>query len=314
MKIQYLAGAAFLATQVTLATVALWGLANEPPARADVPPPSDPGAPPPTAGEPPQLDVVFAIDATGSMGDEIEQVKQHLWQVATRIQEGTPRPEVRFGLVIYRDRTDAEHTRVVPLTYDVEAIHTALMNIRASGGGDFPEDVDAALQLVVHQMNWGDRGDAERMAFLIGDAPPHDYGVDRNALLGQAQQQRIEITTIQASGMTDHGARAFTQIAQLTGGAAEVLTYTQQVQVADGRRTLMRRGGRSYITRRALTEEERALSFEELEAAEVLDAYAGPAPGSGAAAPAAVAPASSDMGGIVARRARSRAEARGVTY
>ena len=73
----------------------------------------------------PRLDLVFLIDATGSMGDEIEPVKQHIWNIANQIASGSPRPELRVGLVIYRDRSDAEPTRMVPLTGDLDRIGLA---------------------------------------------------------------------------------------------------------------------------------------------------------------------------------------------
>ena len=48
-------------------------------------------------GEPVALDVVFLIDATGSMGDEIEQLKANMVSVAEQIDKLTPRPDVRFA-------------------------------------------------------------------------------------------------------------------------------------------------------------------------------------------------------------------------
>ncbi|MBO6938366.1 MAG: VWA domain-containing protein [Deltaproteobacteria bacterium] len=283
----------------------------------------------------PRIDVVFAIDATGSMADEIQQVKQHLWATANGILQGDPQPDVRFGLVVYRDRSDSEHTRVVPLTRDVDAIHRELMNLQATGGGDYPEDVDAALQLAVDEMNWSDTG--ARLVFLIGDAPPKDYGVDRNGLLERARRAEITFHTVQASGMTPEGGTLFTQIAQLTGGEAEILTYRQMIAHNGRQRLLLRRGEEVFMSRRPLRERERALSFRELRSRNLIQ----PAPaavarraaparpgrrmtrgraGGGSprsAAPAAAAPvefSDSDIGGIVNREARRAAEAEGVAY
>lgn len=275
----------------------------------------------------PKLDVVFVIDGTGSMADEIEQVKTHLWQTAQRIMDGTPRPEVRFGIVVYRDRTDSEHTRVVPLTRDVETIHAALMSIRAEGGGDLPEDVDAGLTAAVREMSWAN--DAAHMVFLIGDAPAQSYGVDRAGLLAEARRREIKVHTVQASGITSEGVAQFQAMAQATGGVAEVLTYTQDTRYAGRDVTLMRRGSETWISRAPLSAADRALSFDEQRrrglvtrddaAATVATASApartGGARARGTAAPmAAPAPTSSDIGGIVAREARAAAEDRGVAY
>ncbi len=287
----------------------------------------------------PRIDVVFAIDATGSMADEIQQVKQHLWSTANGILQGDPQPDVRFGLVVYRDRQDAEHTRVVPLTRDVDAIHRELMNLQATGGGDYPEDVDAALQLAVDEMNWSESG--ARLVFLIGDAPPKSYGVDREALLERARRAEITFHTVQASGMSTQGGALFTQIAQLTGGAAEVLTYRQMVAHNGRQRLLLRRGEEVFMGRRPLREAERALSFRELRSRNLIrpapaavarraaprrarhrrhrrpargDAYRSSGGGGSAPAAAPVEFSDSDIGGIVNREARRAAEAEGVSY
>jgi Mg-chelatase subunit ChlD len=284
----------------------------------------------------PRIDVVFAIDATGSMADEIQQVKQHLWSTANGILQGDPQPDVRFGLVVYRDRQDAEHTRVVPLTRDVDAIHRELMNLQATGGGDLAEDVDAALQLAVDEMNWSDTG--ARMVFLIGDAPAKSYGVDRAALLERARRAEITFHTVQASGMTPAGGALFAQIAQLTGGEAEILTYRQMIAHNGRQRLLLRRGTEVFMGRRPLREAERSLSFRELSSRNLIR----PAPAAvarraaprrsrrrsvrgsayrGGGRPSAAAPAAapvefsdSDIGGIVNREARRAAEAEGVSY
>ena len=49
-----------------------------------------------------------------------------------------------------------------------------LSSYHAGGGGDTPEDVDAALYDAVHKMQW--RDGAKKMIFLVGDAPPASRG------------------------------------------------------------------------------------------------------------------------------------------
>ena len=52
----------------------------------------------------PRVDVVFLLDATGSMGDEIQAVKDRIRAMISAIALGDPAPDVRFGIVAYRDR------------------------------------------------------------------------------------------------------------------------------------------------------------------------------------------------------------------
>ena len=55
----------------------------------------------------PKVDIVFALDTTSSMGSLIEGAKAKIWELARRAQQGQPAPQLRVGLVAYRDRGDA---------------------------------------------------------------------------------------------------------------------------------------------------------------------------------------------------------------
>lgn len=273
----------------------------------------------------PHIDVVFVLDATGSMGDEIEPVKQHIWNIANQIASGNPRPDLRVGLVIYRDRGDSEPTRMVPLTSDLDAMHTALMGVTAQGGGDYPEDVDAGLALALHEMSWGQQ--SARMVFLVGDAPAQRYPEHSHERLVQyAADHQIEISAIECSGLDARGHAEFASIAQRTHGMMTALTYAQDQQMADGRtQTILRQGQDVYVANRALNDEERSLgaddlarrglarraSREEIAAAAPMEGGMGRGPGR-AAAPAPAA--TNNIAGVITRRVQSRASSMGVAY
>lgn len=192
------------------------------------------------SGNRPQLDVVFVIDSTGSMADEIDVVKGQVRKMMRAVQSGQPRPEVRFGLVTYRDRGDEYVTRTLPLTDDVESIEQAVENLVADGGGDTPEAVNEALHVAVAEMNWNFDQKASRLMFLIGDAAPHmDYAddYDYRQELAQARSKGIKLHTWGCSGIQDSGESEFQEMASLTGGQFEFLTYRQEVVKADGTRT-----------------------------------------------------------------------------
>jgi hypothetical protein len=167
------------------------------------------------------LDVVFTIDTTGSMSDEISQIQATLLEITRRIKEMPARPELRFGMVVYRDRTDAYVTKVFPFTSDVSAFHAALQSIGANGGGDGPEALNMGLFDTVDALDW--REDALRLSFLIADAPPHmDYGDDvpYGASLKLAVEKGIKVFPVAASGLSEYtcgsGSYIFRQIGQFT--------------------------------------------------------------------------------------------------
>lgn len=121
----------------------------------------------------PQVEVVFCLDTTGSMGGLIDAAKKKIWSISNQIAGGTPTPRVKIGLVAFRDRGDEYVTRVFDLTDDLDSIHQHLMKLQANGGGDTPESVNQALHEAVTKIKWSDNKKTLKLIFLVGDAPPH---------------------------------------------------------------------------------------------------------------------------------------------
>jgi Mg-chelatase subunit ChlD len=168
--------------------------------------------------ERPVLDVVFALDTTGSMGGLLEGAKQKIWSIASRMAAGTPTPRVRVGLVAYRDVGDAYVTQVYGLSEDLDTVYKNLSGFRADGGGDGPEAVQTALADAVDKMQWSDSKHAAKMIFLVGDAPAHDQDRARlNAASKKAIAKGIVVNTIRCGG--DGTAEAqFREVARLADG------------------------------------------------------------------------------------------------
>jgi hypothetical protein len=118
---------------------------------------------PPAVASPAAFEVVFVLDTTGSMSGLIEGAKQKIWAIASHIQEAENAPEVRMGLVGYRDRGDDYVTKVTPLTSDIDAVHADLMQYQANGGGDTPESVNEALNRAFSEIQWSQDEDVVRL-------------------------------------------------------------------------------------------------------------------------------------------------------
>ena len=103
----------------------------------------------------PRVEVAFVLDSTGSMGGLIEGAKQKIWSIANSIIAQKPTPEVRIGLVTYRDRGDEYVTEKFDLTGDIDTVFKNLQSFTADGGGDDPESVNEALHVAVTGLNWG---------------------------------------------------------------------------------------------------------------------------------------------------------------
>ena len=154
--------------------------------------------------EKPRIEVCFVLDTTGSMGGLIAGAKDKIWSMANEIISAKPTPEVRIGLIAYRDKTDAYTTKVYPLSNDIDDIYAKLMAFKAQGGGDTPESVNQALNEGVTKMKWSKSKKVLKIIFLVGDAPPHmDYKQDVKYLdsCKLAMKKDLIINTIQCGNM-----------------------------------------------------------------------------------------------------------------
>ncbi|MDM0120851.1 vWA domain-containing protein [Variovorax arabinosiphilus] len=182
-----------------------------------------------------RLDLVFLIDATGSMADEIGRLKTTLRSIANEVAQLPSRPDTCFGLVAYRDKGDEFLLRSHDFTNDLGAFQGVLNALQANGGGDYPEAMNEALHDTVHRLSWRGSG-ATRMVVLLADAPPHlDYGGpqyddDMLAALGKG----IKIFSVGASGLDKQGEVVQRQMAQYTGGRFVFLTYKDAERPASG--------------------------------------------------------------------------------
>jgi Mg-chelatase subunit ChlD len=154
----------------------------------------------PVAKAKPKVEVVFCLDTTGSMGGLIEGAKAKIWSICNQIANGKPTPDLKVGLVAYKDRGDEYITKVTDLTDDLDAIHGQVKSFSAGGGGDAPESVNQALDDAVNKIKWSIDKKTLRIIFLVGDAPPHmDYKDDTKypETCKKACEKGIIINTIQ---------------------------------------------------------------------------------------------------------------------
>lgn len=123
-----------------------------------------------------KLDIVFAIDATGSMKDDIEKLREDLIPEIKRIF--SKEKDVRIAVLFYRDYGDTFKYMDLPVkcfdfTRSLKTFKEQLYSIKILGreGGDIPEAVYEAMFAASEFYKW--RGDAQKEIILIGDAEPH---------------------------------------------------------------------------------------------------------------------------------------------
>lgn len=175
-----------------------------------------------TASLPEKLDLALVIDTTGSMGDELEFLKVEFRAIVERIAERFPHVDQRWAVVVYRDKGDAYVVKDYDFTSSLSRTIDRLGEQRATGGGDYPEAVDQALEAAV-DLGW--RHDAARIAFLIADAPPHVDRAERTVdMAARMRAAGIALYPVASSGVRAEAEYIFRVSALLTGGSYSFLT------------------------------------------------------------------------------------------
>lgn len=173
------------------------------------------------------VDVMFALDATGSMGDELNYIKAELESVIDRVErEMEGRFSIRVGANVYRDEGDEYIVRSHPFTENVGEVAAFLREQQANGGGDTPEAVEEALIDAIEGHGWSSSAQA-RFLFLVLDAPPH-YTDDRleriRQLTRNAADQGIRIIPVSGSGVDKETEFLMRFLGIHTGGTYTFLT------------------------------------------------------------------------------------------
>lgn len=144
-------------------------------------------------------DILFIVDATGSMGDEIYFLKQDLLDILNKANV----PDAQVGALFYRDEGDEYVTKVSNLNSDFVKTTTFISEQDAGGGGDYPEAVHTALAAALQDVSW--RSTARvKLAFLLLDAPPHKQDAVISSLHQSTQlfaANGIRVIPIAASGV-----------------------------------------------------------------------------------------------------------------
>ncbi len=171
-------------------------------------------------------DVVFVVDATGSMGDEISYLKSELLDVASRIEGSNIKCNLRMGSVFYRDVSDEYLVQSSALSTGHALTAAFIKNQNAGGGGDFPEAVHAALDEAIYHQPWSQSAVA-RIIFLVLDAPPHqnqEVTSELQAQIRDAARAGIRIIPVTASGIDRSTEYLMKTFAVATGATYTFLT------------------------------------------------------------------------------------------
>jgi hypothetical protein len=196
-----------------------------------------------------RVDVVFLIDASGSMEAVIDEVQAQSIEIMESVRALVP--DSAFGVasfVDYSEFTDSKYDSMYgsgddypyrldqDITEDTEDIQAALDRIELLYGNDMPESYSRALW-EMQFLDW--REDSKRIVILFGDAHPHDrtffdidYGVDPGRdeigdteddlafedVVRDLVDERITVIGVNSGYESDEAIRTFEYVAEETGG------------------------------------------------------------------------------------------------
>lgn len=170
------------------------------------------------------LDLMFMVDTTGSMGDELSYLQVELYDIVEQVSSNNQIP-VRLSVNFYRDEGDDYVVRTNDFTTDIDAAIHELSQEYAAGGGDYEEAVEQALYEAVNYNTWQEGN--TKLMFLILDAPPHyssDNAEKLSSVLAQAAAQGIRIIPVASSGVDTETEFLCRTFAVATGGTYTFLT------------------------------------------------------------------------------------------
>jgi hypothetical protein len=174
-----------------------------------------------------KLDIMFMIDATGSMGDEINYLKEELSDVIRRVKaESEQMVDIRVSANVYRDKGDEYVVRSFPFTNDMSKVLTNLSAQYAGGGGDFEEAVEEGLDDGINKHDWSEDATA-RIMFLVLDAPPHNTPENKAKIqkaVTNAAKKGIRIIPVTSSGIDKNTEFLMRFLSIATGGTYVFLT------------------------------------------------------------------------------------------
>lgn len=170
------------------------------------------------------LDLMFVVDTTGSMSDELSYLQVELSDIVKRVSEDKQLP-VRLSVNFYRDTSDEYVVNPFDFTPDTDEAIRFLSQQYATGGGDYEEAVEAALEQAINGSTWQEGN--TKLLFLILDAPPHyneNNVVQLNNLLKEAAKHGIRIIPVASSGVDTETEFLCRTFSVATGGTYTFLT------------------------------------------------------------------------------------------
>ena len=166
------------------------------------------------------VDVVIALDVSGSMSGLIESAKQRLWDIINELGRAQPQPELRLAILSFGRPSYGAETGFVkidlPFTSDLDAVNETLFAFGTDGGEEY---VARVVHTSVNELTWSSDPDALRILFVAGnEAATQDPQISVQLATQAASNAGIIINTIYCGSDNDSVAVGWRDVAAYTNG------------------------------------------------------------------------------------------------
>ena len=172
------------------------------------------------APTPHAVDLVIALDVSGSMSGLIDSAKQRLWDVVNELGRAQPQPRLRVAIITYGDPAYGAEIGFVrinqPFTSDLDAVNETLFSFGTNGGDEFvARVVDTSLK----KLNWSNKGGALQVLFVAGnEAADQDPEISVLQATRSAAARGIVVNTIYCGPEGDGLSAVWRDVAHSTNG------------------------------------------------------------------------------------------------
>ena len=179
----------------------------------------------------PAVDVVIAMDVSGSMSGLIDSAKQRLWDVVNTFGRAQPQPELRVAIVSYGNPNygiDSGYVRIdQPLTTDLDRVNETLFAFTTNGGSEY---VARAVATSIDELDWSQSADAMRVIFVAGnESAEQDPAFTLEDVLARAVDNGIIVNAIYCGSENDSIASSWRQLASHTQGSFAAIDQSANV-------------------------------------------------------------------------------------
>jgi len=166
------------------------------------------------------VDLVIALDISGSMEGLIESAKQRLWDITNELARARPTPALRVAILSYGNPSYGEQSGYVrvdlPFTADLDAVNATLFAYKTDGGEEY---VARAIQTSLDNLQWSTERDALKIVFVAGnEGAEQDPRLTIAQAAAAASRRGVVVNAIYCGADGSDEARGWQRVATSTNG------------------------------------------------------------------------------------------------